>query len=117
MKLFEVSAVIGLVIIAGFAGYVGTHQITVLWKDNGHIANYQQYPVSFANGDGDHLLQRMVIMTMNHGNVTFDTSNMCSRDIALGYSCSQGSVAWGDGMWVFIYHLSNGGNFVGALNP
>jgi len=114
--LLETIIAVGLVILAGFLGYAGTHQTTVLWKDNGHVANYEQYPVSFSNGQGDHLLQRMVIITSNHGNVTFDTANMCSRDI-LGYSCSQGSVAWDNGVWVFIYHLSNGGNFVGELNP
>jgi|SRR6267378_4267738 len=117
MKLFEPILVIALVAVAGFLAYAGTHQTTVVWKDNGHLANYEQYSVPFSNGDGDHLLQQMTIMTISHGNVTFDTANMCSRDIVLGYSCSQGSVAWGNGVWVFIYHLSNGGNFVGQLNP
>lgn len=102
-------------IFAVIAVYLQDVQVTVVWKDNGHVSNFQQYPVP--DNLGEHLQQRMTILTVSHGNIPFDTANMCARDIALGYSCSSGTVGWGNGTWVFIYHLSNGGNYVGELNP
>jgi hypothetical protein len=111
-----IAALVGIILsitIVSVSAYA-IHSNEILWRDHAIVTDLHLYPVTGTLGE--QYQERMVLQSENHGNIPFDTANMCSPEPIqlIPAQCGAGSVGWDNGTRVFIWALHDG-LYVGAI--